>query len=108
MEKSLGKGASFMSNPKKTFMSDSEKFLLKCPVCSKKMWLTNATGHRKSKHPNLTERQFELLIIEAIKSGQIKARTFEEPDKNLVTATTRITNYKYGGIRSIVSGGKVK
>jgi hypothetical protein len=75
------------------------------------MWFKGAAGHRKKSHTHLTERAFELLIIEAIKSGKIKPKIFEEPDELFVTATTRITfegKHNKVGIRSIVSGGKTQ
>ena len=86
-------------------------FLLKCPVCNKKMWFKGASAHRKMKHPSLSNKEFETLIIKGINVGNIKPKIFEKPDNNLVTATTKLAHerkYNKVGIRSIVSGGKTK
>jgi len=89
-------------------MSD---FLLKCPVCNKKMWFKGASAHRKTKHHSLSSKEFEALIIEGVKDGTIRPKIFEKPVKCLVTATTRLNHERKHnklGVRSIVSGGKTK
>ena len=86
-------------------------YLLKCPICSKKMWFVGANDHRKSVHAEVSGNDFEKLIIEAIKSGKIKPRLFETANRDFISATQRITKerkYNKQGIRSIVSGGKTK
>ena len=88
-----------------------KNFLLKCPICNKKMWLEGASAHRKSKHLSLSNKEFEKLIIDGINTGTIKPKTFEEPNNNLVTGTTRLSHERVHnkvGIRSMVSGGKAK
>jgi len=75
------------------------------------MWFSRASSHREDKHDQVQEADFEKLIIEAIKSGTIKPKRFAPPDESLVSATTRLMHekkYNKTGIRSLVSGGKVK
>ena len=92
-------------------LTKENDYLLKCPICCKKMWFSGASSHREVKHDQTSETEFEHLIIEGIKSGTIKPKHFDAPDKSLVTATTRLMHekkYSKTGIRSLVSGGKVK
>lgn len=92
-------------------MSNSNNYLLKCPICNKKMWLSGATAHRESKHSDLTNQEFEALIIDGVKSGAIQPRKFGEPNKSLVSGTTRLGHerkYNKLGVRSLVSGGRTK
>lgn len=83
--------------------------LLRCPECNKKMWFHGAAAHRKDKHPNISFKDFETMIIEAIKNGSIQPRHFGAVDPHFVSSTQRLsTEKKYNklGIRSVVSGGK--
>lgn len=86
-------------------------YLLRCPVCNKKMWFVGADAHRKSVHPQISMEKFEKLLITKIKSGEIKPKRFEKPNQNFVSATNRINTekiYNKHGITSVVSGGKTK
>lgn len=92
-------------------MKKANNYLLKCPICNKKIWYQGTLEHKKYKHSALSDKDFERMIIDSIKSGTIIPKVFEEPNKNLVTGTSRM-NYERKhnklGIRSIVSGGKTK
>ncbi len=86
-----------------------ENTLLKCPICKKKLWLTNVIGHRELKHAELTHKEFEALLVEGIKSGKIKAKVFEPPAPGLESGTQKLLRSKMrgsSGIKSIVQGGR--
>ena len=44
----------------------SHKFLLKCPICYKKMWFSGALAHKNEKHPQVLDSDFEKKL-----SGQL-------------------------------------
>ena len=58
----------------------SEDWLLKCPVCAKKMWFTNIAQHRRLKHSEISMNEFEAMIIAKITKGKLVPKHFE--DKN--------------------------
>ena len=86
-----------------------EDYLLKCPICGKKMWLSGANQHRAAKHGDVREGDFKKRLVEGIESGRIEVRRFGEPDGSLVSGTQRLRQASrlVGGVRSVVSGGKV-
>ncbi len=84
-------------------------YLLTCPICGKKMWLTHADQHRKARHPGVCRAEFQNRLLQAVSTGRIKVRTFDDAVPNLVSGTQRIqaTAKLSKGVRSIVSGGRV-
>ena len=87
------------------------KHQLQCPICRKKMWLVGVNAHREAVHSEVTAKEFEQLIIEGIKSGKIKPKYFESPNRNFTSATKKVNDqrkYNKLGVTSIVSGGKTK
>ena len=84
-------------------------YLLKCPICGKKMWLKGARQHRKAKHRSVSWTDFQNKLMLAIQTGEIKVRKFEPANPNLVSATQRIRANAFFNkrIRSVVSGGRV-
>jgi len=92
-------------------MQKKDDFMLKCPLCRKKLWLSNVKPHSARFHSEVSYSDFEKIIIEALKSGKIKAKNYADPNKNLVSATNRMTEeskYNKLGVKSLVSGGKTK
>ena len=84
-------------------------YLLKCPICGKKMWLKGARRHRKAKHRNVSWKELKNKLMLAIQTGEIKVRKFEPANPNVVSGTQRIwaSSTFNKRIRSIVSGGRV-
>lgn len=90
-------------------MNKKDNYLLKCPLCLKKMWLKGSEDHRAAKHPDISKKSFERLIIEALKNGNISAKKFEEPNKSLASARVGDAGKYTKDVRvSTVSGGKMK
>ena len=92
-------------------MMSSHKFLLKCPICYKKMWLSGALSHKNAKHPHVSDSDFEKKIIAGIKSGHIKVKRFDEEESDATSSTQRINEqrrYSKLGVRSLVPGGRCK
>lgn len=84
--------------------------LLRCPLCNKKLWLTNVIGHRKLKHPMLAHKEFEVILIDAIKSGKIQVKVYEAPVRGLESGTQKLLKSKKrgaSGVKNIVQGGGV-
>lgn len=82
--------------------------LLRCPICNKKLWLTNVISHRKLKHPDLTHNEFEAILIAAIKSGDIQPKVCEASTPGLESGTQKLLKCKTRspyGVKSIVQGG---
>lgn len=85
---------------------DDIEYLLKCPICNKKMWFHNAAQHRYTTHSEITEKEFEVIIIKSLKDGKIKPKTFD--NEKIYSATDVINKERKKnkrGIKSLVSGG---
>jgi hypothetical protein len=85
--------------------------ILPCPLCKKRLRVKGIEAHRKYKHSTYSSKSFEKLLIEGIKNGSIKPINCEEPNKYLVTSTSRLNHERKHnkiGVRSVVSGGKAK
>ena len=84
-------------------------YLLKCPICGKKMWLRGARKHRKAKHRDVSWAEFQNKLMLAIRNGEIKVRKFEPANPSLVSGTQRLraSSFFTKRVRSIVSGGRV-
>lgn len=86
-----------------------EDYLMKCPICGKKMWLSGAYKHRAAKHRDVRAGDFVKRLREGIESGRIEVRRFGEPDGSLVSGTQRLrqaSKLKTGPTK-VFSGGKV-
>lgn len=75
--------------PEQQRRKQKDSFKTKCPLCSKKLTSGGFENHRKSIHPDLTHKQFELVVIEAIKSGKIVVDYFEGSNSSLSSGTQR-------------------
>jgi len=90
-----------------------DDYLLKCPLCNKKLWYSSANSHRKAKHRNTSAKQFEKLLIESIQSGRIIPKHYSDsniPGNKINSGTQKLVKEKRTnklGIRSLVRGGKV-
>ena len=94
-------------------VSRKEDYLLKCPLCRKKLWYSSVGAHRKAKHKNMSFKQFEKLLIIAIEQGRIIPKFYSNPDapgNKITSGTQRLIEERKknkGGIKSLVRGGKV-
>ncbi|MFP6791215.1 MAG: hypothetical protein VB954_14635 [Thalassolituus sp.] len=94
---------------KKSFKED---YMLSCPICKKKLWASKINAHRSGRHSDLSPKDFEKKIIEAINSGEIKPKHFEASSSSigLESGTQKLAKakpkLKYG-IGKITQGGKV-
>lgn len=66
-----------------------DSFKTQCPICGKKLTSGGFEYHRKSFHPELSHKQFELVVIEAIKSGKINVAYFEGSNSSLSSGTQK-------------------
>ena len=84
-------------------------YLLKCPICNRKMWLRGAQQHRKAKHRECTPAEFIQRLSDGVAAGKIQVRRFGQPDPSLISGTQRLraAKQRVTGIRSVVSGGKI-
>ena len=88
-----------------------KKFLLKCPICRKKIWFEGALVHKNAKHPSVTDQDFEATLMAAIQAGDIEVKRFEAESSDTYSSTQRVARerrYSKLGVRSVVSGGKAK
>lgn len=71
-------------------VNKQEDWLLKCPVCSKKLWFSNITQHRKLKHSEFSISAFEAQLIEEISAGKLVPKYFENNKaSNSFTSSTQ-------------------
>ena len=77
--------------------------LLRCPLCNKKLWLANVIRHRKLKHPMLAHKEFEVILIDAIKSGKIQVKVYEAPVRGLESGTQKLLKSKKQGASKYLS-----
>ena len=92
-------------------MNRASDTLLRCPLCAKKLWLSNVVSHRKQKHSELKHVEFEARLVEAIKSGAIVPKVYGPPPKGLESGTQKLQRRKQkglkGGGRTVVQGGRM-
>jgi hypothetical protein len=69
-----------------------EDWLLKCPLCSKKLWFSNIDQHRRLKHLEISIEDFEALIISKITSGKLIPKLFEnsKPSNSINSSTQAV------------------
>ena len=88
-------------------------YLLKCPLCRKKLWYSSITSHRKTKHKTLSAKEFEKILIESIRSGNMEPAHYSNaniPGNRIKSGTQKVARAKktaQQGIISLVSGGKI-
>ena len=85
--------------------------LLRCPLCWRKLWLSNVVNHRKQKRSSLKHAEFEARLVEAIKSGAIVPKVYGPPPKGLESGTQKLQRKKQKGLKGgrhvIVQGGRM-
>lgn len=85
-------------------------FKTTCPICGEKLSLASFDQHRKQNHKHLSHKEFETIVIDAIKLGKIQAKYFEASNYRLVSGTQRMRKAflkDKGGLFHISQGGKV-
>ena len=68
---------------------DVSGYLMKCPICDKKMWLRSAGQHRAAKHPDVRPADFKEQLAMGVKTGKIEVRRFEQPNPSRVRQHAR-------------------
>lgn len=87
-----------------------DNYVMVCPLCRKRLWYSNIKNHRRLKHSSVSLREFELLLIDAIKSGRVEPKHVEAVNKGLKSGTQKIAKAKHKskyGIGKLLQGGKV-
>ncbi|EGR1224871.1 TPA: hypothetical protein I7725_05415 [Vibrio vulnificus] len=94
----------------KSQLNDDFYFRTMCPLCRKKLTLTNFENHRQCYHKNHTAHEFEQLVIHGLKKGWLKVKTFESGTSGFTSATEKLQHAKVRKINNfyrIKQGGKV-
>lgn len=82
-------------------VSKHEDWLLKCPVCSKKLWFSNIAQHRRFKHSELSTSDFEAQLIRKISSGELLPKYFADTNAaNSFTSSTQAIRKKNSQAKS--------
>lgn len=109
----LKRGAETKSSTKKTSKNKSKSvisFRTACPICGRKLTQTGFEQHRKHFHSELNSKEFEKLVIVAIKNKTIKVTVFEPVISCLSSGTAKLEQFRLmnkHGYSSMQQGGKV-
>ena len=100
----------YQTSRQKRSNNKKSSFRTTCPLCGRRLTLNGFDVHRKQNHKDLSHKEFELLVIEAIKSGKIEAQYFEGTSANPISGTQKTNKASIkdqGGLFHPSQGGRV-